>query len=91
MIIPDKAIVQFLYEHGIQASPPGDRNVLGDAIIAGITATEGFTAQATAHSARQQSRIAQQQEWLSWKQWALSHAEWTEWYSNFKIEVEKQR
>ncbi len=91
MIVPDEAIVLFLYEHGIEATPPGKRNVLGDALVAGISASEGITAQATAHSARHQGKIAKQQEWISWKQWALSHHEWPDWYSCYKQEYLRKK
>ena len=94
-IIPDKAIVLFLYDHGVQASPPDKPNLLMDGLVSGITASEGFTAQATAHSARQLSKNARLDDWRSWKQWALSHQDWPDWYSAYvektRLEEEEQK
>ena len=89
MIIPDKAIALFLLERGIEVRPPGKPNLLLDAAVAGIATSEGITGQASAHTAQQLTKNAKQDEWRSWKQWALSHPEWNDWYAIYQVEAQK--
>ena len=88
-IIPDEAIVRFLLEKGIDATPPGKPNLLIEAAVAGIASSEGITGQATAHTAQQLSKNAKQDEWRSWKQWALSQPDWSDWYNAYQLELQQ--
>ena len=88
-IIPDAAIIKFLLEKGVQVTPPGISNRFLEAAVTGISASEGITAQASAHSAQQLTKNARQDEWRSWKQWALSQPDWPEWYDGYQLDVKE--
>ena len=71
----DGAVVAFLLQHGVSAKPPG--GMLGDAVVMGLLI--GFDEDALAGGAIAGSAVKKasaKQEWTSWKQWTLSHADW---------------
>ena len=74
----DWVVVQFLEEHDVQAKPVsmGDPRTGGqraaDALVGGLA---GPFAVAMQTGLRGQEKAVAAQEWTSWKQWALSHAD----------------
>ena len=74
----DWVVVKFLEEHDVQAKPVsmGDPRTGGqraaDALVGGLA---GPFAVAMQTGLRGQEKAVAAQEWTSWKQWALSHAE----------------
>ncbi len=72
----DDLVILFLAEHDVHVTPPGGRNVAGDAFRGAITGAMGAEVGGLMHIEKNQRATAKQQEWTSWKQWALSHADW---------------
>ena len=74
----DWVVVKFLEEHDVQAKPVsmGDPRTGGqraaDALVGGLA---GPFAVAMQTGLRGQEKAVAAQEWTSWKQWALSHAD----------------
>ena len=74
----DWVVVKFLEEHDVQAKPVsmGDPRTGGqraaDALVGGLA---GPFAVAVQTGLRGQEKAVAAQEWTSWKQWALSHAD----------------
>ena len=96
-IIPDNAIYDFLVSKGVEVETPKSsksskdiKNVLLDGAITGLNPLVG----AANMGLKQMGKGSKQQEWTTWKQWALSHAEWNEFWTEKKsyyLELEKQR
>lgn len=72
----DDLVMLFLAEHDVHVTPPGGRDVAGDAFRGAITGAMGAEVGGLMHIEKNQRATAKQQEWTSWKQWALSHADW---------------
>ena len=72
---PDQLVVLFLREHDVDARPPAGTKT-GDAISGAFFGAVGPAASFAGSHLRQQEKIAAMQEWTSWKQWALGHADW---------------
>ena len=78
--IPDKAVVEFLRIHGIECRPPQEESAASRALGGAITGSLGIVAGAAVHFDKQLRGNAANSEWISWKQWALSHVEWNQWW-----------
>lgn len=72
----DDLVILFLAEHDVHVTPPGGRDVAGDAFRGAITGAMGAEVGGLMHIEKNQRATALQQEWTSWKQWVLSHADW---------------
>lgn len=72
----DDLVMLFVAEHDVHVTPPGGRDVAGDAFRGAITGAMGAEVGGLMHIEKNQRATAKQQEWTSWKQWALSHADW---------------
>ena len=79
-IIPDAAVVAFLESKGVASSPPSGRSALSSVAEGAITGAAGPLVGGINHIANSQALAAANAEWTSWKQWALSHADWASWY-----------
>mgnify|MGYP003146718320 CR=1 FL=1 len=97
-IIPDNAIYDFLVSKGVEVEPPKSsksskdiKNVLLDGAITGLNPLAG----AANMGLKQMGQGSKQQEWTTWKQWALVHADWnTFWEANrdqyFREQAERE-
>jgi hypothetical protein len=72
---PDQLIVLFLRHHDVDVRPPAGTKA-GDAISGAFFGAVGPAASFAGSHLRQQEKLAAMQEWTSWKQWALGHADW---------------
>ena len=72
----DDLVILFLAEHDVHVTPPGGRNVAGDAFRGAITGAMGAEVAGLMHIEKNQRATALLQEWTSWKQWALGHSDW---------------
>ena len=72
----DDLVILFLAEHDVHVTPPGGRDVAGDAFRGAITGAMGAEVGGLMHIEKNQRSTALQQEWTSWKQWALGHSDW---------------
>lgn len=78
----DELVCTFLALHDVEVVPVGadihmsrgEATLLGAAF--GLTNPVVWDTMATGAQMKQDARIAARQEWNSWKQWALSHADW---------------
>ena len=82
-IIPDSAFYDFLISKGVDVEKPKrSRDTKGrviDGVITGLNPIAG----AANIGLKQMGQNSKLQEWTSWKQWALGHADWnTFWESN---------
>ena len=93
-IIPDNAIYDFLISKGIEVEKPkSSKDLKGRVIDGAITGLNPLVGAANI-GLKAIKGNAKQQEWITWKQWALSHAEWNEFWTENKsyyLELEKQR
>lgn len=78
----DELVCTFLALHDVEVAPIGadihmsrsESALMGAAF--GLTSPVAWDTMATGAQMKQDARIAARQEWNSWKQWALSHADW---------------
>ena len=82
-IIPDDAIYDFLISKGVDVDmPKRSKDVKGRVIDGAITGLNPIAGAANI-GLKQMGQNSKLQEWTSWKQWALGHADWnTFWGSN---------
>ena len=76
----DQIVVEFLKLHDVEARPPKNTSRRDGAIAGAITGMAGADVGGDAFLIQGQAKQTQQQEWTSWKQWALSHKD----YPDFK-------
>ncbi|MFQ6539752.1 MULTISPECIES: hypothetical protein [Aphanothece] len=81
----DQMVAEFLRQHDVHVLPPAC-NRTGDALAGAFFGAAGPAAAFGGAHLRNQEKIAALQEWTSWKQWALSHAEWPD----FKHEITRR-
>jgi len=83
IVVPDDLIVEFLAQHGVDAKPPGNpsrgKNALMGAVVGANPLVGGML-----HVVNNQIQGGAQTEWLSWKQWALSHSDWPVFWESHK-------
>ena len=78
----DELVCTFLALHDVEVAPIGadihmsrsESAMMGAAF--GLTSPVAWDTMATGAQMKQDARIAARHEWNSWKQWALSHADW---------------
>ena len=78
----DELICAFLATHGVEVIPVdadiqmsrGEAALMGASL--GLVNPVTWDAMTTGAQMKQDARIAARQEWISWKQWSLSHADW---------------
>ena len=82
-IIPDNAIYDFLISKGVDVEKPKrSKDIKGRVIDGAITGLNPIAGAANM-GLKQMGQNSKLQEWTSWKQWALGHADWnTFWDSN---------
>ena len=93
-IIPDNAIYDFLISKGIEVEKPkSSKDLKGRVIDGAITGLNPLVGAANI-GLKAIGGNAKQQEWTTWKQWALSHEEWNGFWSEKKayyLDQEKKR
>ena len=78
----DELMCAFLATHGVDVQPVGAdiRMSRGEAAVMGtafgLLNPVAWDTVATGSQMKQDARIAARQEWTSWKQWTLGHADW---------------
>ena len=83
-IIPDSAIYDFLISKGVEIEQPKTTKDIKERLLDGaITGLNPLVGGANM-GIKQMVKGSKQQEWTSWKQWALSHAEWNEFWTEKK-------
>ncbi len=82
-IIPDNAIYDFLISKGIEVEKPKILKDLKGRVIDGAITGLNPIAGAANMGLKQIGQNSKLQEWTTWKQWALVHADWnTFWETN---------
>tara|TARA_R100001440_G_scaffold40962_1_gene60735 strand:- start:149 stop:850 length:702 start_codon:yes stop_codon:yes gene_type:complete len=94
-IIPDNAIYDFLISKGVDVEKPKRSKDLKGRVIDGAITGINPIAGAANIGLKQLGQSSKLQEWTSWKQWALGHADWnTFWESNkdryLRVQAEKE-
>ena len=84
----DVIVVEFLKLHDVAARPPKNTSRRDGAIAGAITGAFGADVGGDAFLIQGQKTQTQQQEWTSWKQWALSHKDFPEYKAKFNGEAE---
>ena len=84
----DQIVVEFLKLHDVAARPPKNTSRIDGAIAGAITGAFGADVGGDAFLIQGQKTQTQQQEWTSWKQWALSHKDFPEYKAKFNGEAE---
>ena len=84
----DVIVVEFLKLHDVEARPPKNTSRRDGAIAGAITGMAGADVGGDAFLIQGQAKQTQQQEWTSWKQWALSHNDFPEFKQKFNGEAE---
>ena len=84
----DAIVVEFLKLHDVAARPPKNTSRRDGAIAGAITGMAGADVGGDAFLIQGQAKKTQQQEWTSWKQWALSHNDFPEFKQKFNGEAE---
>ncbi len=74
----DQVVVEFLKLHDVEARPPKNTSRRDGDIAGAITGMAGADVGGDAFLIQGQTKQTQQQEWTSWKQWALSHNDYPE-------------
>ena len=69
---------EFLRVHGVEYNLPVQESSLSRALGGTIAGGLGILAGAEVHFEKQLQQNSAKPEWISWKQWALSHADWNE-------------
>jgi hypothetical protein len=84
----DELVCSFLALHDVAIKPVGAdiRMSRSEAALTGaaygLINPVAWDTMATGSQMRQDARIAAKQEWTSWKQWTLSHADWADFKQN---------
>lgn len=81
----DDLIQVFLAQHDVHLSPPGGASTFSNMFIGAVTGYAGLAAGGILKLEKNQRDLAAKQEWTSWKQWAISHADW----ESFRPKAEK--
>jgi len=84
-IIPDSAIYDFLISKGVEIEQPKTTKDIKERLVDGAITGLNPLAGAANMGLKQMGKGSKQQEWTTWKQWALSHAEWNEFWTEKKI------
>jgi len=92
----DELLCALLALHDVEVAPVGadvhmsrsEAVLMGAAF--GLTNPVAWDTMATGAQMKQDARIAARQEWTSWKQWALGHADWPAFKENAKSNYEQQ-
>ena len=72
----DWVVVEFLKEHDVDAKPVDfNSRTAGEVAMRGLMGAMGTFETAAWHGLKGQEKQVKAQEWTSWKQWALSHAD----------------
>ena len=83
-IIPDSAIYDFLIGKGVEVEPPKTSKDLKVRLIDGAITGLNPLIGAANMGLKQIGTDSKQQEWTSWKQWALIHADWCDFWEEKK-------
>jgi hypothetical protein len=83
----DQLVILFLKEYDVDAMPPAG-TASGDALSGAFFGAMGTAASFAGSHLRQQEKIAAMQEWTSWKQWAIGHADWPAFKEKIKKDYE---
>jgi hypothetical protein len=75
IVVPDDLIVEFLAQHGVEAKPPASNSAAKNAFMGAAVGANPLVG-GMLHIANNQLKGGAQSEWILWKQWALSHADW---------------
>lgn len=82
----DAIVVEFLRQHDVFVKPTGSNlNASGGSTML-MAAAGGPIAVAANQGITAQKKAAALQEWTSWKQWTLSHADWPEFKKKYEQE-----
>ena len=87
-LTPDAAVIAFLASKGVAAKPPttsAGAEFINRAAFAANPLAGGLNCVTEG-----QKKTAEEAEWRSWKQWALSHADWDSWYSTDWIKLQPE-
>jgi len=92
----DELVCTFLALHDVEVAPVGadvhmsrgEAALMGAAF--GLTNPVAWDTMATGAQMKQDARIAARQEWTSWKQWTLGHADWPAFKEKAKRNYEQQ-
>ena len=88
--IPDSAIAAFLKSKGVNIEAPRPASRLGSGINGLITGTAGPLVGAAGFALSAQEKNHRLQEWTSWKQWAIGHSGWPQFWETNREELLKQ-
>ena len=83
----DDVVVEFLKIHEVEARPPKNTSRRDGAIAGAITGMAGADVGGDAFLIKGQNKQTQLQEWTSWKQWSLSHKDFTEFKNKLNAEA----
>ena len=90
-IIPDDAIYDFLISKGVDVNmPKRSKDVKGRVIDGAITGLNSIAGAANM-GIKQIEQNSKLQEWTSWKQWALGHADWGSFWDSNKEQYLRQQ
>ena len=84
----DQLVVEFLKQHDVHLAPVNTKNVSSNRLTNAAMGAISPEAVYMNADITQQQKIAAAQEWTSWKQWALSHRNWSNFKSLSQIECE---
>ena len=83
-IIPDSAIYDFLTSKGVEVEPPKTNKDIKERLVDGAITGLNPLVGAANMGLKQMGKGSKQQEWTSWKQWALIHADWSNFWEEKK-------
>ena len=83
-IIPDSAIYDFLISKGVEVETPKTSKDLKERLIDGAITGLNPLVGAANMGLKQMGQGSKQQEWITWKQWALIHADWSSFWEEKK-------
>ena len=90
-IIPNSAIYDFLISKGVDVEKPKrSKDIKGRVIDGAITGLNPIAGAANM-GLKQIGQNSKLQEWTSWKQWALGHADWDSFWKSNKDQYLKQQ
>jgi len=78
--VVDLVALSFLQSKGIKTALPEERSKLANAIAGPFLGKSGVLADVVLEITHNQVKHQAMQEWTTWKQWALSHVEWTSFF-----------
>jgi|GEM_PF-5651470 len=87
--VPDSLVSEFLALHGVEASPPDKPSTTKNAFMGAVVGANPLVG-GMLHVANNQLQGSAQSEWLSWKQWALAHPDWPEFWEPHKERITKE-